>query len=1198
MDRIQQRRDTKARWEQFNPILLEGEIGYVLDDPNLYKIGDGIHNWNDLKYRGYDGTLVQTIEDGDQSAVVSQWGNYQSDRHLQLGKASLMDVFGIDNLLTQAEIWTGYSTAENPSASGEAYWEPADGQCGAILKISPGDVLVFQGWIPKYGFFSFAADDGNNFIARCTQEVIPDTSCFKITVPSSSNITRICFTLYRDNNISNSEQTAFNPQTALVTKYDKSVTYPIQRIIKPSLVTPIIDESLKQVKADPEYFSKTDGQSNLLQKGYSQVFGFENKLTQIIKGFQYSEDNEKVIDENAAISNDISINGECILVVQGFYPKWGYYLTLLDEGHEIIITNYSTGIHYFGSMELGTYGIYINIPAVYNEKNVAYIGLTLWRENNGDTNGLPFDANFAFAGIFSEVPEVPLFNKLRSELTFSKTQDYRNILNSITTDNISNSSLEPAQYHIPGFISSDGSINTSLGNLYHDVYILEKGKEYILVRSEIKGAALYFINYYNENGIFLGGQEYLTENIQHVASNIKLVVPDKAFICKINTGTGDSVLREYKVDYISVPRLKEDIDKHLSEFIKTEQLSIENGNGFCDNNGEIKTNYPGYYWKKFNIDVTKRYSVSVSRLSGSAISLLVYFNSDNEVVGNQYPITGDTLSLTDAEVNAPIDAEFVIVNYQSSVNSLDISFNEVTLKYISVSQLKEDVNELSRNIQQGKLTSILKEGSDIYIRSKFSDSMDMVIHYSVNTRNMNFSPKEAYLGYNTLTTKEIAETDYVHYTWDSTSPFFLQNYWYLFGEHGYFIPQITSEGHDKDTLDIGSWWKTADNKEFQLISISGNILTFAPKITKNGSGEGRDSRSFTYGDSLSGSLTWLSGGVHDTDITITESSSVQWLPFEYNVTKKYFIDDIEITKDGEYYGKEVKVVDIHEGLNPITITQWNPIKGDAMVRISFTHRFFGLTVFVSNTIEVLYPMWLNYYGAFQPLGLRGSTRNDKEYHAMIVIPKVKEAMAADKITVDWTKPQDCTTPNQNWAKIRFGVNSTDLLDTNNIPERIVEWQQVPDFEDYLIGFAAGYSIISGLTVNEKRKDLVDTAFQFTQDERNKLYIRCVDGTKFPNEVLPAGWIGNFNYYYSYFNPSENETKVYWYKEGGEYIIYIHAFDEFTITKINLPEFMDGYVVQRVIESTEGSKLLTDTVSGGSLYATFPEGSNYLVFTLK
>ena len=70
-DRIQQRRDTAARWAQYNPVLLEGEVGYVTDNPNQYKIGDGIHAWNDLPLRGYTGTIVQELGD-DENSVVSQ----------------------------------------------------------------------------------------------------------------------------------------------------------------------------------------------------------------------------------------------------------------------------------------------------------------------------------------------------------------------------------------------------------------------------------------------------------------------------------------------------------------------------------------------------------------------------------------------------------------------------------------------------------------------------------------------------------------------------------------------------------------------------------------------------------------------------------------------------------------------------------------------------------------------------------------------------------------------------------------------------------------------------------------------------------------------------------------------------------------------------------------------------------------------
>nr|DAN35651.1 MAG TPA: hyaluronidase [Caudoviricetes sp.] len=50
-DRIQQRRDTAARWAQYNPILLEGEVGYELDT-DQYKVGDGVNAWNALPYRG------------------------------------------------------------------------------------------------------------------------------------------------------------------------------------------------------------------------------------------------------------------------------------------------------------------------------------------------------------------------------------------------------------------------------------------------------------------------------------------------------------------------------------------------------------------------------------------------------------------------------------------------------------------------------------------------------------------------------------------------------------------------------------------------------------------------------------------------------------------------------------------------------------------------------------------------------------------------------------------------------------------------------------------------------------------------------------------------------------------------------------------------------------------------------------------
>ena len=43
------KRATAARWRELNPILNEGEPGFVLDE-NRLKIGDGFTPWNALEY--------------------------------------------------------------------------------------------------------------------------------------------------------------------------------------------------------------------------------------------------------------------------------------------------------------------------------------------------------------------------------------------------------------------------------------------------------------------------------------------------------------------------------------------------------------------------------------------------------------------------------------------------------------------------------------------------------------------------------------------------------------------------------------------------------------------------------------------------------------------------------------------------------------------------------------------------------------------------------------------------------------------------------------------------------------------------------------------------------------------------------------------------------------------------------------------
>jgi hypothetical protein len=57
--RIQTRRDTLANWSINNPVLLQGEMGYVTDT-NQVKFGDGINPWNDLDYFSPGGNIGPT----------------------------------------------------------------------------------------------------------------------------------------------------------------------------------------------------------------------------------------------------------------------------------------------------------------------------------------------------------------------------------------------------------------------------------------------------------------------------------------------------------------------------------------------------------------------------------------------------------------------------------------------------------------------------------------------------------------------------------------------------------------------------------------------------------------------------------------------------------------------------------------------------------------------------------------------------------------------------------------------------------------------------------------------------------------------------------------------------------------------------------------------------------------------------------
>ena len=94
---------------------------------------------------------------------------------------------------------------------------------------------------------------------------------------------------------------------------------------------------------------------------------------------------------------------------------------------------------------------------------------------------------------------------------------------------------------------------------------------------------------------------------------------------------------------------------------------------------------------------------------------------------------------------------------------------------------------------------------------------------------------------------------------------------------------------------------------------------------------------------------------------------------------------------------------------------------------------------------------------------------------------------------------------------------------------------------------------------------------------------------------------------TWFDPSENpdNCKVYWYKTGSTYVVYVDIYAESqnampNMVKINLPDYMEGLQFGNEIES-DNYQLQSDVVVNGNMFIkakdTLTGNSGYVVFTL-
>lgn len=658
------------------------------------------------------------------------------------------------------------------------------------------------------------------------------------------------------------------------------------------------------------------------------------------------------------------------------------------------------------------------------------------------------------------------------------------------------------------------------------------------------------------------------------------------------------------------------VTKNADVLMKTELQTIEQISDtpgqWINSTGGVSTN-ANFHYIRFDItDVLGKYLVSSGVGSLTTLSFVHYYNSENTWLGSEYAVrtpVGGWEYLTDQPLTIPKNTSYILVN--AAISLMPTLKLKSKGDYFDFEQMEADIKNLKGDKKLIKLhvydTEPGNGANAFYVRAKYNDTKDILLLYYINGNSL-LSPKMAYIGANTLSDADLmASANIVSEHSDSTAPLFQSSlYWHLYAQHGYIIPVVPNTV-GLTTADIGALWKDQLDRQYNIGNVVGSSIYLLPVITRGS--EGNDTRGWkTPFNPAITALTHVSGGTVTTPITVASQGTAQLRPIMKHENRKFYIDGRELTEPGDYEGDDFTVSESQIGYDPASITTWFPTPGVVgtpdltgaveMARFTWSYNFRGAQCCVNTTIDIRRKVECQSYGATQ----QQTFVDTGNYKAMFMIPKAKPQNG-----VDLEKPFN--SPALTSTSYAFFRNTTYLKDVDKPIDRLIAMLHNPNDNTYLVGMAAGLSLVSGETIPAKRNANIPIATSedghkrlgsFSASNRNKFYIAAINTAPFANDGynLPNTYFKEINYYISYFDPAENPGQCYWYKDGNSYIIYSHCQSVQSRVPLTLPDFMEGLNVE-IVEQTDNAVLLTDTVQNGKLFVSYnTDDANYLVLRTK
>lgn len=599
---------------------------------------------------------------------------------------------------------------------------------------------------------------------------------------------------------------------------------------------------------------------------------------------------------------------------------------------------------------------------------------------------------------------------------------------------------------------------------------------------------------------------------------------------------------------------------------------------------------------KYTIEEGEEYILDAYQPSGYGVPILGFMDNDNQIFEAQkkFDESGSSeTTVSDYTINIPDNAVYIVVNV---INAQASRTSVCEKQYVNVSELEQKVE----SVAMSKLCKVTVSATSAIVRTHFDSTRDIITDYSV-TDNGNYTWNNSYLGGRNESDDAIMQNT-VHVMGDSTAAIYNGSKapWHMWVQHGYCIPVITTSS-SLSSDDIGSVWMDASSRKYTIGNISGTTVYLLPEI-KDSSVSGVKTRSWEVpaDNPVTTPLTWVSGGVTTSDITVESSSYTQIRPFMELVKRDLIADGKKVTEYGSYECDEFVISETFKCLDPWTTTFLPTFSaGDAGAYFTETFTITGMTCRYDTVLNMQKPYFFGFYGIIcvQHLAVRSDFPSYDKVWALM--PRVKKEYNGSALSVPFDVT-DLTRPGENVVR-----STSNLYDVDKQPDRFLTWLENSGTNEMLIGVACGYSLVRGLTKDSERNNLIRTyqsgdfgSISINPSLRNKCYLKCVVDSHFADGVLPSSFIGQFSTYMSYFDPNANTGQVYWYKDGNDYIIYAHYQEAHDKVAINLPFVMEGRTVE-VVDSTEDMSVICGTVNDGKIFVSVPAGDhNYIVLKTK